>query len=441
MAKIRLCLLGWVATVNNCSPHFDPNTHQRQRSPAMTTALSTLTNTYSSIEYPLTPKVDISAGPKSHLFQPPLSASSSLQSSTTSALGPVRSRKRTRNETHYNSSSTVFEPQTPPPLTDVRYRLKADYDSKQYAMAASGARYARKVDSRRQLSSQMNLGGRCWAELDDERPEAGTRLAGDGALPDLPHSPSIQGGLGNVIYRFAGVAGKVWRDWTTTFKGFCAGGGQGYEFRDASTAAECDRWQLVRYDGHRRGLAEVPGGFPQDDYIEDYLSQDHTQETPIRASKRSRSDDGSVEKWVVVEERTSQGRSPQRLSQRKLPASSGSPRRTERTSSSRRPAQSMLRPSIAGSPRLKAGRASLAPVRSPVVKSEAPIQSSPVSAEVQRHAARLRRKEAEEDAHLKRFNAQLKAMIREGKEALGTTFEIEDDVSGENVMFGDMVEI
>lgn len=33
----------------------------------------------------------------------------------------------------------------------------------------------------------------------------------------------------------------------------------------------------------------------------------------------------------------------------------------------------------------------------------------------------------EKDANLKRFNQQLKAMIREGKEALRTTVEVEDE--------------
>lgn len=40
----------------------------------------------------------------------------------------------------------------------------------------------------------------------------------------------------------------------------------------------------------------------------------------------------------------------------------------------------------------------------------------------------MRKRELEEDAHLKLINQQLKAMIKEGKEALGTTFEIEDEV-------------
>ena len=68
--------------------------------------------------------------------------------------------------------------------------------------------------------------------------------------------------------------------------------------------------------------------------------------------------------------------------------------------------------------------ASFASSRSPVTS---PKHESPVSVDVQRHAARIRRRELEEQAHLKRFNKQLKAMIREGKEALRTTIDIEDE--------------
>lgn len=50
--------------------------------------------------------------------------------------------------------------------------------------------------------------------------------------------------------------------------------------------------------------------------------------------------------------------------------------------------------------------------------------------EVQRHAARIRKRELEEDANLKRFNQQLKAMIREGKEALGTKIEVVEELDG-----------
>ena len=50
----------------------------------------------------------------------------------------------------------------------------------------------------------------------------------------------------------------------------------------------------------------------------------------------------------------------------------------------------------------------------------------------------MRKRDMEDDANLMRFNQQLKAMIREGKEALGTKFEVseladEDHAKGDNV--------
>ncbi|KAI5291870.1 hypothetical protein KEM54_003726 [Ascosphaera aggregata] len=52
---------------------------------------------------------------------------------------------------------------------------------------------------------------------------------------------------------------------------------------------------------------------------------------------------------------------------------------------------------------------------------------SPATLEAQRLAAQVRRQEREEDASLRRFNQQLKAMIKEGQEALGSQVKITDD--------------
>ncbi len=57
---------------------------------------------------------------------------------------------------------------------------------------------------------------------------------------------------------------------------------------------------------------------------------------------------------------------------------------------------------------------------------------------MQRHAARIRKRDLAEDANLKRFNSQLKAMIKEGKEALGTKFEVEEaELADEDYAEGD----
>jgi hypothetical protein len=52
--------------------------------------------------------------------------------------------------------------------------------------------------------------------------------------------------------------------------------------------------------------------------------------------------------------------------------------------------------------------------------------ASPASIEAQRYAARIKKEEQEADESIRRFNAQLQAMIREGKEALGTRIEVDE---------------
>ena len=400
---------------------------------------ASVTTTYSAFENPLTPKVDLSAGPKSHFFQPPLSASSSLQSSTISPKhsilisADIRGRKRARDERSYESPPSSGELHSPLPLTDERYELRPEHSA--CPLPPVDPRHRRRITSalRPPIPTSGYLAGTDLEEsqgLSDE-----TRVCFQPERP-LPHSPSIRDGLGNAVYRFAGVAGKVWRDWSTTFRGFCAGGGQGYEMKTTNApTSEQSRWQMVDHIESWQTAERIPGGFPQDDYIPDYMSQDHTQ-TPKRATKRSRHDADTTEAWVMVS--TPRESSPIRLSQRRVPASAGSTRRAERGAASRRRILPASRTSGTGSPRGSVDRASSVFARPLVAKSPSSLHGSPVSADVQRHAARLKRKEAEEEAHLKRFNQQLKAMIREGKEALGTRYEVEGDENDEAIASGDI---
>jgi hypothetical protein len=65
------------------------------------------------------------------------------------------------------------------------------------------------------------------------------------------------------------------------------------------------------------------------------------------------------------------------------------------------------------------------------VKTSTTNADSPAAKEAQRWAALIRKEEREADESIRRLDAQLKAMIREGKEALGTKVEvdIEDDAA------------
>jgi hypothetical protein len=69
-------------------------------------------------------------------------------------------------------------------------------------------------------------------------------------------------------------------------------------------------------------------------------------------------------------------------------------------------------------------------------------QSSDTTAspDVQRFEKKIRRKERKEDESIQRLNKQLQDMIKEGKEALGTTIEIEDDPN-EDEGYGEGTEV
>jgi len=72
--------------------------------------------------------------------------------------------------------------------------------------------------------------------------------------------------------------------------------------------------------------------------------------------------------------------------------------------------------------------ASSASQQSPGCANTKHAQSPQLSPEAKSYAERIEREEREADASMKKFNARLKAMIREGKQALGTRVEVEDNL-------------
>jgi hypothetical protein len=181
--------------------------------------------------------------------------------------------------------------------------------------------------------------------------------------------------------------------WTGAFRGFYAGGGQGYDM-PASAALESS-WQ-----------ASTSPSNEKESYTNTYCS------TPIPGQYP---DDDIDRSWVVVPEGadTFVGGSD-------LPSPSLRSRRAFQVSSPRR------RPAVM--PRL-AKKAAYPGPHSPTKSQSLPsprLKDGLASADMQRQAAKMRRKEREEDASIQRLNMQLQAMIREGKEALGTTVEVDD---------------
>ena len=393
----------------------------------------------------LPPKLDINVGAKSHFFQPPdtPSASSSLHRSTchlsTPGVDPKGSRKRRWDDSlavgHRSSPTTlqVTDARSPPPLVNTRYELSGGLDPP--TAAAFMAMEVPQGDYRASPDIHMR-GGRGFRGLD---------LASDGYFPTLSSvSPPnnvrnsrlevSRDGLGKVVYGVMGMAGKMLEFCkATAFRGFYAGGGQGYRIEPPPDTMGCDH--SVWLDASRGDMSPasvgdkdlLPGKFPEEDYIAEYMSQDHA--TPSHPSKKIQREKGVGElsaSWVVIDRNPSREASPSRLSHRKLPSTAASTRRPA-LKHGRRPLLPASRPSPgahAGLPAWRSDRpASSASMRSPL---SSPKAERPLSADVQRHAAKLKKREIEDDANLKRFNQQLKALIREGKEALGTRFEVQE---------------
>jgi len=64
-----------------------------------------------------------------------------------------------------------------------------------------------------------------------------------------------------------------------------------------------------------------------------------------------------------------------------------------------------------------------------------------ISPEVRQFERKIRQKEKVQDESIGKLNRQLKDMIREGKQALGTTIEIEDSLKEEEEGYGEGSEI
>lgn len=412
----------------------------------------------------LPPKLDINVGATSHFFLPPKtpSASTSLHKSTTSLstqdVGRYPSRKRSRYDSYMSDQATPFSAQShawssispttvsletpeamsPVPFVSTKYELAGGLDT---PAAARSSAMERGDDSEADLHLRGGRGFRGFdLAAESYFPCTAPALARESnGRPRTQNPPRLRDGLGKAVYSFVGVAGKVLEFCkATAFKGFYAGGGQGYEIKPPTQSEEESQsiWLEEENDKElrtfERETSAVPGGFPEEDFIPEYMSQDHS--TPPRAAKKVRREHGTAEvgaSWVLVGSNpTSREASPSRLSHRKVPSAYSSSPLQPRPKLSRRPILPASRPSqtsFAGSPAMRPDRpASYASSRSPLT-SPTKQRDSPVSAEVQRHAARMRKRELQEDANLKRFNQQLKAMIKEGKEALGTKFEVEEE--------------
>jgi len=412
------------------------------------------------------------------LFIPPQSPSASIalsqsirSSSQSKSVAKVVSRKRQRIDVSASifgtpqapadtdASSYSLDAPSPAPFVNTRYRIKGGLDT---PSAAQAQKYEDEDDygfeqyyrpnrfaSRNHLQHDMNPA----TPANNHVPKRGRS-----------RSPSYQSGWGTTAWQLTGgLAGKVLNFcWTTAFRGFHAGGGQGYDMHsDTSGMVESSKFtdinekeDVFRSGYRKRGVSPLPGQFPEEDLIEDYMSKpEYYQSHDTTPTQLTDSGGGSIlrSNWVVVDQAspassfTSSGRRKLRSSaslqsrQPSIASFAGSRTSSARPSisdtntsasyaSSRGAAQPAIpaasRPPPSESPvhRAKRSRPSFASPR----QSELNAPSTPKSPEVVRFEKQIRKKERKQDDSIRRLNQQLKDMIREGKEALKSQIDVED---------------
>ncbi|EEP77551.1 predicted protein [Uncinocarpus reesii 1704] len=210
-----------------------------------------------------------------------------------------------------------------------------------------------------------------------------------------------------------GVAGKVWDFcWSGPFRGFYAGGGRGYDMNTPTVNAtftpslDQSAWEkLSQFDGSLQQTRFKPND-------------------PIATPQQPEND------WVLVKNQKDFGASspsylPRRVVRRNGITHPSGPRRPAARVTPKRPSLIPVRSSSSLSHQQASPQhlSTSSPVSSNLPRTP---KESPLALDAQRYAAKIRRREKEEDASIRRLNQQLKAMIREGKEALGTKIEIDE---------------
>lgn len=332
-------------------------------------------------------------------------------------------------------------------LVNERYTLRGGFDTP--GLMASG------VDDRYNRDADMELRKHVRDSEYAERGSAGHAMVsgplarernGVARMPSSPNGEQDQPGW--AIFAFS-LVGKVFHFGSSVFKGFYAGGGKGYDFHQNGPS---DSWMGTT---EARGGTPVPGSWQDDgDFLGDY-----EQDSPIAASiqparppnKRRQTDRDA---WVLVGTRDVTEPSPKRKSSSnsvprsnmamRPPASRPSSRRSlapvsRRTSSyTGSPAIHRFAPSVESENR----RASLAPTRSPGNNrpfltnrpslparpslDERPGSASGISPEAEKYLKRQARQDKAADKTIGNMNRQLKDLIAQAQQALGTKYEVDN---------------
>jgi hypothetical protein len=331
------------------------------------------------------PKLDLHNAP-SQLFQvPATTASSSLYSLSLSRKRPRRNTEKLSS--HFEPDFTSTSPMIHPSYrsvsggNDLHTSAELDYRPNRYRESFVPPPFDSDDESPNPAASNGTSRKRT-------RRDSYISPSPDGSTPSTPT------GWGRTVIQ--AVSKVLDLCWTGAFRGFYAGGGQGYDMPAGPTQILESSWQASTspaekdaYNANTYFATPVPGQYPEDE----------------------------TESWVVVPDSDGFAGSSE------LASPSLRARRTFQASSPRR--KSAVMPRLAKTAKRVGYAGPMSPTMGPGLPSPR-SRDVPSSADIQRQAAKMRRKEREEDASIQRLNKQLQAMIREGKEALGTTVVVDD---------------
>ncbi|KAL1956115.1 hypothetical protein VTO42DRAFT_7634 [Malbranchea cinnamomea] len=387
------------------------------------------------LDSPVAPKLDLS-GARSHFYRPPKTPSAASSLSRSVAHSPSwnqGSRKRARYnydeyDSGYGDNVDYFDDcagglddkqsicrsgfASPAPLVNTQYRLAGGIETPH---ATSGLATFSRYDDLNSIGNGPEVDYRPSRYNQSGHSDAtGTREGNPkkrGRRPstsesDIPFSekqssstPSSKSWGQTVL----NLVNKVWDFcWSGPFRGFYAGGGKGYDINPGTTTAS--------QSAENSQCLDRNGGINEKD----------TLSVSTQPFVNPQEKDGLRSDWVLVKNDSPAvcNNTPSHFARRP-------PRRSSIVHvASRRTA---ARPIVSKRAGLVTAARQSSSYRHQYSSSLGSNKAdSPIALEAQRFAAKLRKQEREEDASIRRLNQQLKAMIREGKEALGTRVEIDD---------------
>jgi len=242
---------------------------------------------------------------------------------------------------------------------------------------------------------------------------------------------ALTGGLAEKLFNFC---------WNTTFRGFEAGGGQGYtNYAEAVTRDSPSAHEAGFLMKRSHVLSSYPAVRASTDTTEPQLAElSRPSRTPVPYNCHISEDSVTKNNWVFIEHNQPGDHDQSPIRKRSKASVAGPGPEPERSDESQ-PVQAP-KPYTASfaSPRRTASAASPHARPHSAIKRPRPSLASPSrrqtciavtqqSPEIETFQRKRRKEDKKHDDSLKRLNAHLQDMIREGQQALGSKIEILDD--------------